>query len=76
MPRKTMESLVQPWLIQTRMIGNSYIGQENIEILRMTGDVNPQGLDKFFLFLHYKHLTIFDHPDNIHKSLDTEPSTF
>ena len=57
------------------MIGNSYTGQENIEILRMTGDVNPQGLDKYF-FLHYKHLTIFDHPDNIHKSLDSEPSTF
>ena len=28
------------------------------------------------MFLHYKQLNTFDHPYQIHKYLDSEPSTF
>ena len=43
----------------------------------MTGEVNPRRLEqRNSFFLHYKYLNIFDHPNDIHKSLDSEPSTF
>ena len=43
----------------------------------MSEEVNPQRLkqtNKYFL--HYKQLNTFDHPYQIHKYLDSEPSTF
>ena len=49
----------------------------NIEILRVIREVKPQRLkqtNKYFLC--YKQLNTFDHPHEIHKYLDREPSTF
>ena len=62
----------------TALKEHEWISGLNIEILQMTGKVNPQRLEQrnTYLFLHYKQLTIFDHPYYIHKSLDSEPSTF
>ena len=44
----------------------------------MTEEENPQRLltetNKYYL--HYKQLNTFDHPYQIHKYLDSKPSTF
>ena len=49
---------------------------DNIEILRMTGEVEPQRLKQTNIFFCYKQLNTFDHPYYIHKCLDSEPSAF
>ena len=57
--------------------GESGSEQRNMEILWMTGEVNPQRLEqRNIFFIHYKQFDILDHPYDIHKSLDSEPSTF
>ena len=53
------------------------MAKANIEILWMTGEINLQRLEqRNKYFLHYKQLNTFDHPYDIHKSLDSESSTF
>ena len=71
----TIPRLCSTYAVAT-LVSNS-VTYKNIEILRMTGEVNPQTLkqtNKYFL--RYKQLNTFDHPYYIHKCLDSEPSTF